>query len=401
MDRASLLQILDAGLGAADGRRCVREFLVSQRPVGPLHLIAVGKAAAAMSLGALDVLGADVVDGYVVTRTGYGDPELASMPGIRLVESSHPVPDRLSLEAGEGLLAYAAAVKPGSGVIALVSGGASSLVEALPEGVDACELDRINRWLLGSGLDIFGVNAVRRRLSRIKDGRLAAALGGHPVFALYLSDVMGDDPAWIGSGLFQRTEVSLPEELPDWIAGIVHAGTPPPAPAAHVEHHVVGNLARVLDACERSARSLGLEVTRHGQWLEGPVQEAAAQVVNQLDAGPAGIHLWGGETTMILPADSGRGGRNQHLALCCAVSIEGRDDLAILCSATDGTDGSGEDAGGLVDGGTIQRGRDGGADPVTCLARADSGTFLEASGDLIYTGPTSTNVNDVVIGFKR
>ena len=103
---------------------------------------------------------------------------------------------------------------------------------------------------------------------------------------------------------------------------------------------------------------------------------------------------------MILPAAPGRGGRNQHLALCCATAIQGRDDLAVLCCATDGVDGNSEDAGGLVDGQSIRRGRDGGADPSDCISRADSGTFLESAGDLIFTGPTSTNVNDVVIGLK-
>jgi glycerate 2-kinase len=112
------------------------------------------------------------------------------------------------------------------------------------------------------------------------------------------------------------------------------------------------------------------------------------------------MQVWGGEPTVRLPDQPGRGGRNQHLALRCATAIQGREGLAILCAATDGADGSGEDAGALVDGDSVQRGRDAGMDPEACLERADSGSFLEAAGDLIFTGPTSTNVNDIVIGVR-
>ncbi|MGD8532660.1 MAG: DUF4147 domain-containing protein [Gammaproteobacteria bacterium] len=400
MDRHDLLTILEAGLEAADGRRCVREFLLDRRPQGPLTLIAVGKASTAMTLGAVDVLGAALDGGYVVTPLGHGDEALSAMPRFRTVPSSHPVPDQRSLEAGDGLLSFVSAMAPGTRVLVLISGGASSLVESLPAGLDAGDLSRVNQFLLGSGLDIFGVNGVRRRLSMLKDGRLAAALRGHPVLALYLSDVEGDDPAWIGSGLLSRAKSALPSGLPDWLVTLIHSGPPPGLPTPPVESHVVGNLARALDGCEDRARRLGFPVTRHDEWLRGPVAGAADRIVSEMDDGRAGIHLWGGETTMILPAAPGRGGRNQHLALCCATAIQGRDDLAVLCCATDGVDGNSEDAGGLVDGQSIRRGRDGGADPADCLRRADSGTFLEAAGDLIFTGPTSTNVNDVVIGLK-
>ena len=400
MDRHALLTILEAGLEAADGRRCVREFLLDRRPQGPLNVIAVGKASTAMTLGAVDVLGTVLDGGYVVTPVGHGDEALSAMPRFRTVESSHPVPDQRSLEAGDGLLSFVSAMAPGARVLALVSGGASSLVESLPEGLDAGDLSRVNQWLLGSGLDIFGVNAVRRRLSMLKDGRLASALEGHEVLALYLSDVEGDDPAWIGSGLLTRAKSALPAGLPGWLMALIDAGPPAVAATACVENHVVGNLARALDGCEDRARRLGFPVTRQDQWLRGPVPGAADRIISDMDNGRSGIHLWGGETTMILPAAPGRGGRNQHLALCCATAIQGRDDLAVLCCATDGVDGNSEDAGGLVDGQSIRRGRDGGADPSDCISRADSGTFLESAGDLIFTGPTSTNVNDVVIGLK-
>lgn len=401
MHRRELLQILHAGLEAVDGRRCVRECLSRGALDGPVHLIAAGKAAARMSLGAADVLGGRIVDGYIVTRAGYGDPELASMPHFQVREASHPVPDQSSVAAGKGLLRYAAGVPPGEQVLGLVSGGASSLVEVPVAGVDAAHLEKINVWLLGSGLDIFGMNAVRRRLSRLKDGGLAAALSGHPVLALYLSDVKGDDPAWIGSGLFRHAETQLPPDLPVWLRELLGKISRPPVAAGAVEHRIVGNLERALEACGERARRLGHAVTRHPEWLAGPVEQAAVRLLTELEEGPPGIHLWGGETTVTLPPSPGRGGRSQHLALCCAMGVSGRDDVALVCAASDGADGNSEDAGAIVDGATLQRGRDGGADPEICLAAADSGAFLEAAGDLLFTGPTGTNVNDLVIGFKR
>lgn len=143
-----------------------------------------------------------------------------------------------------------------------------------------------------------------------------------------------------------------------------------------------------------------MEVLRHQTRLDVSVDEAALRIVSSLKEGPEGVQVWGGEPTVRLPAKPGRGGRNQHLALRCATAIQGCGNLQILCAATDGADGPGEDAGALVDGESVQRGRDAGMDPEACLVRADSGSFLEAAGDLIFTGPTSTNVNDIVIGAK-
>jgi hydroxypyruvate reductase len=400
VDRRSLLEILDAGLRAADGRRCVRDCLVEERPAGPIHLIAVGKCASAMAAGATDALGKDIVDGLIVTRHGYAGGHCAADARFRVLEASHPVPDESSLAAGERLMAYVGALPRGAPVLALISGGASSLVEVLPPGVGIDVLERANRWLLGSGLDIFSINAVRRRMSRIKNGGLASALWGRPVLALYVSDVRGDDPAWIGSGLLQRGNAELPEDLPGWMADCLGAGDAPRVPVGLVKHRVVANLGTALDACASRANGMVSRVTVHPEWLEGQAEAAALRIVDGLQDGPPGIHLWGGETTVTLPQRPGRGGRSQHLALCCAMAIRGRIDLQVLCSATDGTDGSSEDAGALVDGNTVGRGVDGGLDPAACLAAADAGSFLEASGDLLYTGPTTTNVNDIVIGVR-
>ena len=145
--------MLDAGLRAADGRRCTRDYLKSERPPGPLHLLAVGKAAAAMTMGAVDALGVDIADGILVTRDGYGDPTPEADTRFRVLKSAHPVPDASSLAAGASLMDYAESLPGGAPILALISGGASSLVEVPRPGVDAEDLSRVNRWLLGSGLD--------------------------------------------------------------------------------------------------------------------------------------------------------------------------------------------------------------------------------------------------------
>jgi hydroxypyruvate reductase len=162
----------------------------------------------------------------------------------------------------------------------------------------------------------------------------------------------------------------------------------------------VGSVGTALTACEAEARRRGSRVVRHARRLDLDTEQAADLIVETLLREDPGVHLWGGETTVRLPAAPGRGGRNQHLALACAIRLAGRDGIDILCGATDGSDGPGEDAGGLVDGGTVARGELGGLDAARCLAAADAGSFLAAAGDLVSTGPTGTNVNDLVVGVR-
>ncbi len=403
MSRRRLLEILETGLAAVDGETCTARSAAAVGRSGIFDLIAIGKSACAMTRGLLKVRGPELQRGLIITRRGYADPALGADHRLRTIESGHPVPDRSSLDSGSALLEFAHGIEPGREVICLISGGASSLVEVLPAGLGLAELERANRWLLASGLDIRSVNAVRRRLSRIKGGGLAAALRGHRVTACYISDVPGDDPADIGSGLLSPSAAALPADLPDWLTEM-SGSSPTNVPEGNtVEHLIVADLGQALDACEKAARAAGLRVVRHETRLRGDPAQAARRIVDAVGAvvaGPATVHLWGGETTPKLPPVPGRGGRNQHLALCCAQQIAGRSGLLILCAATDGSDGNSSDAGGLVDGGTIARGEAVGLDPARSLAGADAGVFLEASGDLISTGPTGTNVTDLVIGLS-
>ncbi len=393
--RRQLRAVFDHALAAVHGETAVYRHLRSRPLAGPVDVLAVGKAAGAMFDGA--VAGCDARRGLVVTKPGHGRPRRSPAEAVEVLESAHPVPDRRSLAAGEALLAFIGGLPRGRPLLILVSGGASSLVEVPAAGVDLDLLVRANRWLLGSGLDIGAVNAVRRRLSRIKGGGLPGLLGDRPARGLLISDVPGDDPSVIGSGLLAPGAGALPG-VPDWLAARL------PGPSAvrggGIDLAVVASNARARSAAAERARETGWPVHARGALVEGDARQAARALVAEAAGGPPGLYLRGGETTVTLPAAPGEGGRNQHFALAAADAIRGRDDLLVLAAGTDGSDGPTAWAGGLVDGGTVERGEAAGLDARQALAAADSGRFLDASGDRFATGPTGTNVMDLYLVFK-
>ncbi len=406
--RQPLLSVYRAALAAVNGRRCCRRFLREHRPATPVALVAIGKAASGMAQGAADALGERILRGLVITKAGHGEPLTGAAAGFDCLFAGHPVPDARSLQAGAALLAFIDALPAGVPLLLLVSGGASALVEVLPEGAGLAELQRLNDWLLGSGLDIGAMNAVRRSLSCIKGGRLARRLAGRHSLCLMISDVPGDDPGVIGSGLLAPAAAmpaAIARQTPDWLRPL--QGLAPALPAAGdrcfatVESHVIARLKDALAAAADAGRGLGLAVFEHATPLSGDAASCGRRLAQRLRDGPAGLHVWGGETSVRLPARPGRGGRNQHLALAAATVLAGDAHCTLLCAGTDGSDGPGEDAGAVVDGGTLRRGQGQGLNAVEALRRADSGRFLRASGDLLRTGPTGTNVMDVVLGIKR
>jgi len=397
--RDFLLSLFQSGLAAVNGRARMREALAARDDLRDVWVLAVGKAACSMTLGVLDALGPRVERALVVARQDGIEAELLRDRRVTVVAGGHPVPDASSLVAGEAALGLAQAVSPGRPVLLLVSGGASSLVEALPSGVSLDDLQRFTAWALASGRDITQVNAVRRRLSRVKDGRLAAALARGRVEGYFISDVPGDDPSVVGSGLLARSDGTLPEGLPDWVLGMTRKGAPPAPVMPCVPLHCVGRLDDARAAMVEAARG-ALPVACPAGRVEGPAVDVAQALCAQLKGQGEGLLVLGGETTVMLPGTPGRGGRNQHLALAAALEIAGRADLLLLAAGSDGSDGNTADAGALVDGGTLRRGEDGGLDAARCLAAADSGRFLEASGDLVHTGATGTNVGDLILGLR-
>ncbi len=399
--RQDLLDMFNAGLRAVDGYAVVREALL-RAPLsdGPVAVFAIGKAAAAMAQGAASVLGSRVVDALVITKSGHCGDGLA----WPCLESGHPQPNQRSLDAGAQLCEHLTALPGDVQLLFLISGGASALVEVLAEGVDLAQWVRANEWLLGSGLAIDEVNAVRASLSRIKGGGLLRWVEPHPVTQLLISDVPGDRAEVIGSGLLVPwpARVTLPASLPTWLERLVQlvpARTPGASPQMRTE--VVATNGRATAAAAAEAKRLGYCVWRHDPLLQGDAAQCGRELIETLRAGGTGVHVWGGETTVRLPHRPGRGGRNQHLALAAALALAGEDQLWLLACGTDGSDGNSEDAGALVDGHSVERMRDGGCDPAAALTAADAGNALALSGDLIHTGPTGTNVMDLCIGLKR
>lgn len=394
--------LFGAALAAVNGRDCLRKALPAGRaPAEDTWVLAVGKAAGAMTLGALDALGPAVSRALVISRQGHFEPELLDQPAVRCLTGGHPLPDEDSLQAGAAALAMAGEAPPGQRVLLLVSGGASSLMEVLPAGVSLQALRDLNAWASSSGVDIGTLNALRRSLSRVKGGRLLEAFAHCRAEGFYISDVPGDDPAVVASGLLTAAPVpNARVTLPDWLPPLLARAPPAAAAGAHGPPQCVAGLTSALQAARDAAIAAQAPVTVHAARLEGDAEQVAGEVCSLLREGAAGVHVFGGETTVRLPRQPGRGGRNQHLALAAAQCIEGDGQLLLLACGTDGSDGNTDDAGALVDGGTLQRGRDGGFGAGSQLAAADSGRFLEASGDLVHTGPTGTNVGDLLIAWK-
>jgi hydroxypyruvate reductase len=396
--RKLLLELLRQALTAVHGRAAVRDWLTGHPKPGLFHLIALGKAAAAMTAGALDAAGAELQSGLVVTRYGHLDEPVYADPRLMCLEASHPLPDAQSLAAGSALQLFLEQAPRDTRFLFLISGGTSSLVESLVAGVTPDALRRLNRWLLGSGLPIADINRVRAAVSRIKGGRLAPQLYGRHVTQLLISDVPGDVVGDIGSGLLIPSSAKALPKLPAEFAALPFQ-TGAVRETSQVETFVIASNRHARDAVVQAARAGGHTAQDHGPLPVADAQACGETLARELMAASPGIHVWGGETTVKLPPDAGAGGRNQHLALAAARVLAGQRDTFLLAAATDGSDGS-DDAGALVDGASLLRGRDAGYDADLCLKRAASAEFLEGSGDLLHTGPTGTNVMDLIIGYR-
>jgi glycerate 2-kinase len=396
--RKLLLDLYRSGVAAVHGRKLVRDWLTARGARGPFHMVALGKAAAAMAAGALDAGGERLQSGLVVTRYGLMDEAVYRDPRLLCLEASHPLPDVQSMAAGNALLLFLERAPRDAHFLFLISGGTSSLVEVPVPGVTPEELRRLNRWLLGSGLPIADVNRVRSAVSCIKGGRLAAELHGRAAIQLLISDVPGDVVSDIGSGLLSPSPPRPLPKLPAQFASLPFQQATV-RESVQAQTHVLASNRHARAAIVTAAKAAGCAAEDHGPL---PVSDAAAcgeSLARELSMLPRGIHVWGGETTVKLPEDPGHGGRNQHLALSAARVLAGKGDLFLLSGASDGSDGN-DDAGALVDGGTLERGSDAGYDALQCLQRAAAGDFLEGSGDLLHTGPTGTNVMDLVIAYR-
>jgi len=362
-----------------------------ERPEG-VELVAAGKAAASMAIAALGVVGD--ARGLAVTKD---DHHHGFVPeGLELRFAAHPTPDPRSEAAGRAVEARLRGAR--GRVLALWSGGASALLSAPVPGLTLAEVQRTTDALLAGGCDIEEINAVRKRILRSTGGRLAGLTQG-PIDVFVVSDVLGDDPAIIGSGPFApdrdaalAREVVTRITVPNVVRAQVMAEPEPAGSFAHVMHHLIASVATLMDAAARRAETEGWRVRRLPP--EGrPIEATVARLREAAEAlEPGEILVTGGEPTLVLPGDHGRGGRAQHLALCMAEVMAGEPSLAFVAAGSDGTDGPTPAAGAAVDGETWA---ELGVEAEAARDGCDAHPMLDAAGHTLVWGATGTNVLDL------
>jgi hydroxypyruvate reductase len=408
---AALLRALfDAALAAADPAHCVPPHLPAL-PRGRTVVVGAGKAAAAMAQ-AVEAHWPGPLEGLVVTRYGHG----ASCRHIEVVEAAHPVPDAAGRAAAARMLAMVRGLTADDLVLCLMSGGASALLALPAPGLALEDKQAINRALLRSGAAIGEMNCVRKHLSAIKGGRLAAAAAPARVVTLVISDVPGDDPAVIGSGPTVADPSSFAEAravlakygIGEPAAALAHLAaaaeeTPKPGDPrlARAETIIVARPQDALMAAAAATRAAGYAPVILGDSLEGEAREVAmvhAGIARQMlrhgqPAAPPAVLLSGGETTVTVRG-TGRGGRNAEFLLGLAVALGGCPRIHAIACDTDGIDGTEDNAGALLGPGSLARAGALGIDAKARLADNDGYGFFAALDDLVITGPTRTNVND-------
>ncbi len=408
--REFLTGLFQAAVDAAQPALCLPPHLPPP-PKGRTVVVGAGKASAAMARVLEEHWRGDL-SGIVVTQYGYG----ADCARIEIVEAAHPVPDAAGAEAARRILASVTGLGADDLVICLISGGGSALMPLPPDGLDLADKIAVNRALLRCGATISEMNCVRKHLSAVKGGRLAAAAAPARILTLAISDVPGDDPAVIASG----PTVPDPTTFADARAVLArHGVTPPPAVRAHLEqaaqetpkpgdsrfadgdYITVATPQASLMAAAAMARAAGVAPIVLGDAIEGEARDVAlvhAGIARQVarhgqPASPPAVLLSGGETTVTLRG-RGRGGRNAEFALALAIALDGAAGIAAIACDTDGIDGSEDNAGALVLPDSLARAAAAGLNPRELLADNDAHGFFAAIGDLVMTGPTFTNVND-------
>ncbi len=395
-----LTECFAAGLEAVDPERCVSEHLDHAAVGANPTVLALGKAAPAMARGAAHALGADHLEGVVVSNHVDHIPD-----GLELVVGDHPVPGEGSLAGGQALQAAAGRLGEGDVALVLISGGGSALAELPVAGLSLQDIASTNDVLLRCGADIEQTNTIRRRLSALKAGGLAAAITPARLVTLVISDVVGDSLQTIASGptvvssdqpdaaLQVVEELGIAGDLAPSVMRVIGETGELPSAAPDQSIKVIASGSVAAHAAAAAARRRGYPAVVIDTRLVGEAYLAASEA---LDRRRGSVSVYSGETTVTVTG-SGVGGRNQEAALVGATLLEGRPDLFFLAAGTDGIDGSTDAAGAVVDGTTVQRARERGISAPAALANNDSGTFFAELGDQVITGPTGTNVGDLWI----
>lgn len=408
--RPFLVSLFERAVQAADPERAILPYL-PQRPRGRTIVIGAGKGSAQLA-AALEKHWDGPLEGLVVTRYGYGCPTEC----IEVFEAAHPVPDENGVIGAKRLMELVHGLSEDDLVIALISGGGSALLPAPPAGLTLEDEIALNRALLASGAPISAMNTIRKHVSEIKGGRLARAAYPARVVSLIVSDIPGDNPAWVASGPtvpdattpgdalaeIRRYRIDLPAKILDHIASDNAKAPTPDDPAfCRNSHHVIASAAVSLEAAAKAAEEAGIRAVILSDAIEGEAREAgrfhaalAREILarNRPFTRPV-VLLSGGETTVTLRG-SGKGGRNSEFLLSFALSISGLEGIEALAADTDGIDGSEDNAGAFANGTTAARLIEKGLDPAELLNNNDAWSAFNAVGDLFVPGPTGTNVND-------
>jgi len=432
-----LKQIQRAALRAVDPALAVKRFLsfegglleVGQQSwsfdtCGCVILIAAGKAAVPMAEAAAAVLGSHLTQGVVVTKYKHAVQHTLTS-SIMVVEAGHPVPDASGQQGATLVARLLSDTKADDLVLVLISGGASALLPLPVPGLSLSDLQAVTGLLLRSGATIVEINTVRKHLSRLKGGQIARLAAPAAVLSLVLSDVVGDpldviasgptvpDPTTYADAWDILARYGLTDKIPSNVSEHLRAGvhaqiaeTPKPADPLFEKVHtfIIGSNRLAAKAAVLEAERLGYQTLLLTTFVEGEAREvakvAAALAKGVLVHGdplkPPACLVCGGETTVHVRGE-GHGGRNQELALAAALALEGVAQVAVMALATDGTDGPTDAAGAIIDGETIRRARLLGFDPYAALSNNDAYPLLEAAGALLRTGPTGTNVNDLLV----
>lgn len=409
--RRFLTDLFDAAVGAADPVKALAGALPA-KPRGRTVVVALGKGAAQLA-AAFETLWEDPVEGVVVTRYGYA----TACRHLPVLEAAHPVPDVAGIEAATAVLAAVDGLTSEDLVVALVCGGGSALLPAPPDGLTLEDEQALNRALLASGAPIAVMNAIRKHVSKIKGGRLAAAAWPARVVSLVVSDVPGDDPAQVASGptvpdavtrddalaMIESRNINIPQNIMAYISSDASAAPrPDEADFDGNEVRVIASSCLSLEAAAALAETRGISAAILSDAIEGEahdvgrVHAALAREValrGRPFTAPV-VLLSGGETTVTLGASPGRGGRNTAFLMGLAEGIEDVGGITALAADTDGIDGTQDNAGAFVDGGSFVKLRARGQDPRGYVSRQDPYSAFELIGDLFSPGPTGTNVND-------
>lgn len=431
--RARVLAVLDAALDAADPEKAIRQCmtlsgdrlhigdrLYSLAEYQHIYVIGGGKAGAAMAKAVEAILGDHITGGVVNTKYGYTKPTRI----VRINEAGHPIPDEAGLSGAHHMLDIARKASEDDLILCLISGGGSALMTAPVEGVTLADMQQLTDALLGSGATINEINAIRKHLSQLKGGHLARLAYPATVISLILSDVVGSPLDVIASGptvpdsatyaearaIIDRYGIA--ENIAESIsAHLTRAEVETPKAGdpifEHVQNQIIASNQVAAQTALAHARDRGFNSLLLSTHIEGEAREVAkvfAGVAHDIAkherplSRPACL-IAGGETTVTLHGE-GRGGRNQEMALAAALKLDGLGkDAMVITLATDGTDGPTSAAGAIADGTTVERARAAGLDPWDYLANNDSYTFWQQLGDLLVTGPTNTNVNDLIFVF--